>query len=95
MFCTVKFSSLKLCEQKNSICYSWRNMQSIHIISSASLFPQITGCSDGCGCHVPYEKAEVLLHSFKVNFNTFLDVISNCEICGFLYLAQIVCYNWL
>lgn len=35
-----------------------------------------------------------MLYSFKHNFNTSLEVISNCEICGFLYLAQIVCYNW-
>lgn len=35
---------------ENSCCYSWRNMWSIHIISSAFLFPQITGCFDGHGC---------------------------------------------
>lgn len=77
-------------------------MWSIHVISSASLFPQATGCFDRHGCpflgilqyHIHYEKAEVILYSFKVNFNTSLEVISNCEICGFLYLAQIACYNW-
>lgn len=41
-----------------------------------------------------YEKGEVTLYGLKGNFSTSVEVISVCEICDFLCLAQTVCCKW-